>query len=193
MYEELIWVGVGIFIAFVITATITYFESEKFDRKYKKNIEIIRAIKTKKVHDFVMRYYENEMVVPKIKEKEDFPTEEEYRELGMKILNSNKDLNRLIRKSADLKMWFDYLPRAKDFLVGAALWLFLLGLAILVFCLTVWAEFRNTGDIRYSGYLSFLWILFGLNYFKNILRYNLVRKNINEHMDKFREGAVENF
>jgi hypothetical protein len=38
-----------------------------------------------------------------------------------------------------------------------------------------------------------LWILFGLNYFKNILRYNLVRKNINEHMEKFREGAVEKF
>jgi hypothetical protein len=70
------------------------------------------------------------MDVPQIGSKEGFPTEEEYRELGMKILDSNKNLNRLMRKSADLKMWFDYLPRAKDFLVSAALWLFLLGLAI---------------------------------------------------------------
>jgi hypothetical protein len=193
MYNEIIWVGVGIFAAFMITAIITYFESEKFDRKYKRNIEIIRAIKTKKLHDFIIKYYEKEMDVPQIEPKEKFPTEEEFRELGMKILESNKNLNRLMRKSADLKMWYDYLPRAKDFLVSAALWLFLLGLAILVFCLSVWAEFNNLEEIRYSGYLSFLWILFGLNYFKNILRYNLVRKNINEHMDKFREGAVEKF
>ena len=193
MYNELIWVGIGIFGAFIIAATITYFESEKFDRKYKKNIEIIRAIKTKKLHDFVMKYHEKELDVPQIEPKEKFPSEEEYRELGMKILESNKNLNRLLRKSADLKMWFDYLPRAKDFLVGAALWLFLLGLAILVFCLAVWAELNNLDEIRYAGYLSFLWILFGLNYFKNILRYNLVRKNINEHMDRLREGAVEKF
>jgi hypothetical protein len=192
-YESIIWIGITIFIAFIITAAITFFESEKFDSKYKKNIEIIRAIKTKKLQDFVIKYNEREIDSPKLNPDEKFPSQEEYRELGMRILESNKNLNRLMKKSADLKMWFDYLPRAKDFLVSASLWLFLMGLAILVFCLSVWAELSNTDGITYSGYLSFLWILFGMNYFKNILRYNIVRKNINEHMDHLREGAVEKF
>jgi hypothetical protein len=140
-----------------------------------------------------MKYYERNMDNPNLSKDGDFPSEEEYRELGLHILESNRNLNRIMKKSADLKMWFDYLPRAKDFLVNAALWLFLLGLAILVFSLSVWAELSNTNDITYSGYLSFLWILFAMNYFKNILRYNIVRKNINEHMDHLREGAVEKF
>lgn len=192
MLDFIIWIGILIFITFIIAAVITYFESEKFDLKYKKNIEIIRAIKTKKLQDFVMKYYEKESLKTKLDSKDDFPSQKEYLELGMKILESNRNLNRLMKKSADLKMWFDYLPRAKDFLVSASLWLFLLGLAILVFCLAAWTELKN-GGITYSGYLSFLWILFAMNYFKNILRYNIVRKNINEHMDMVREGNVDKF
>jgi hypothetical protein len=193
MSDFIIWIGISVFVTFIIAAVITYFESERFDQKYKKNIEIIRAIKTKKLHDFFMKYYEKENLKTKLDSKEDFPSQKEYLELGMKILESNRNLNRLMKKSADLKMWFDYLPRAKDFLVRASLWLFLLGLAVLVFCLSAWAELDKGGSIIYSGYLSFLWILFAMNYFKNILRYNIVRKNINEHMDMIREGNVEKF
>jgi hypothetical protein len=193
MSEIIIWIGISVFVTFIIAAVITYFESERFDLKYKKNIEIIRAIKTRKLHDFFMKYYEKESLKTKLDSKDDFPSQKEYLELGMKILESNRNLNRLMKKSADLKMWFDYLPRAKDFLVNAALWLFLLGLAILVFCLSAWAELSNYDGITYSGYLSFLWILFAMNFFKNILRYNIVRKNINEHMDKLRDGNVDKF
>jgi hypothetical protein len=193
MLDFIIWIGILIFVTLIIAAVITYFESERFDLKYKKNIEIIRAIKTKKLQDFFMKYYEKESLKTKLDSKDDFPSQKEYLELGMKILESNRNLNRLMKKSADLKMWFDYLPRAKDFLVNASLWLFLLGLAILVFCLSAWAELSNYDRITYSGYLSFLWILFAMNYFKNILRYNIVRKNINEHMDMIREGDVDKF
>jgi hypothetical protein len=186
-------VGILVFIAFIIASVLVYFESEKFDRKYKKNIEIIRAIKTKKLQDFFIKYYEKESLKTRLQSKDNFPTQQEYMELGIKILESNRNLNTLMKKSADLKMWFDYLPRAKDFLVSGALWLFLLGLAILVFSLSVWAELSNTNEISYAGYLSFLWILFSMNFLKNILRYNIVRKNINEHMDNLREGDVDKF
>jgi hypothetical protein len=193
LYEVIIWIGLVVFISFIIAAVLIYFESEKFDNKYKKNIELIRAIKTKKLRDFVVKYYEKETSKPKVDSKDGFPTIDDFREVGMEILKSNKNTNRLMKKSADLKMWYDYLPRAKDFLVSASFWLFLLGLSILVFCMAVWAEYANYEEIRFSGYLSFLWIIMGMNFFKNILRYNLVRKNIDKHMDMIREGDVDKF
>ncbi|UCE75428.1 MAG: hypothetical protein JSV56_06935 [Methanomassiliicoccales archaeon] len=194
MYEIIIWIGIVTFIAFIFAAVLLYLQSERFDKKYKKEIEVIRAIKTQKLRDFIMKYYEEESTTSKTPNAgDDFPNAEEYRKMGKKILEGNKNLNRLMKKSADLKMWFDYLPRAKEFLVNASLWLFLLGLAVLVFCLSVWAELESIQDIRLSGYLSFLWIFMGINFFKNILRYNLVTKNINKHMDMLREGEVEKF
>lgn len=194
MYDIIIWMGVIFFVALIIASIILYFQSEKFDEKYKKNIEIIRAIKTQKLKDFTVKYYELEKLGDDdTKTEKDFPTEEDFKNLGKKALLSNKNLNRLMRKAADLKMWFDYLPRAKEFIVNAALWTFLLGLVTLVFCLSVWAELMNTGHIRYSGYLSFLWILMVINLFKNILRYNIVTKNINKYTDMLREGDVEKF
>jgi hypothetical protein len=193
LYEILIWIGLIIFISFVIAAVLIYFESEKFDAKYKKNIELIRAIKTNKLRDYVLKYYDKETSESKIDSKEKPLTIESFREMGIEILQSNKNTNRLMKKAADLKMWYDYLPRAKDFLVSASLWLFLLGLSILVFCMVVWAEYANYGEIRFAGYLSFIWIIMGMNFFKNILRYNLVRKNIDKHMDMIREGDVEKF
>ena len=194
MYDIIIWIGVIFFVALIIASIRLYFQSEKFDAKYKKNIEIIRAIKAQKLKDFAMKYYEMEKLGDdNTKTEKDVPTEEDFRNLGKKALLSNKNLNRLMKKAADLKMWFDYLPRAKEFLVNAALWTFLLGLVTLVFCLSVWAELMNTGYIQYSGYLSFLWILMGINLFKNILRYNIVTKNINNYTDMLREGDVEKF
>jgi hypothetical protein len=194
LYDIIILIGVIFFVALIIAAVIIYFQSEKFDAKYKKNIEIIRAIKTQKLKDFTMKYVESEKQANEEKKTEkDFPTEEDFRNLGKKALLLNRNLNKLTKKAADLKMWFDYLPRAKEFLANAALWTFLLGLVILVFCLCAWAELKNTGNIRYSGYLSFLWILMGINLFKNILRYNIVTKNINKHTDMLREGDVEKF
>jgi hypothetical protein len=194
LYDIIIWIGVIFFVALIIASILLYFQSEKFDAKYKKNIEIIRAIKAQKLKDFTMKYVESEKLTNEEKKTEkDFPTEEDFQNLGKKALLSNRNLNKLTRKAADLKMWFDYLPRAKEFLVNAALWTFLLGLVSLVFCLSVWAELKNTGDIRYSGYLSFLWILMGINLFKNILRYNIVTKNISKHTDMLREGDVEKF
>ncbi len=190
--EIVIWIGIAIFIALVTASVLIYFQNERFDDKYKKNIEIIRAIKAQKLRDFGIRFYETEAQKDD-KQRDDLPNEENFKELGKQALNSNRNLNRLTKKAADLKMWFDYLPRAKEFLVGAALWLFLLGLISLVFCLSVWAELNNGGKVVYSGYLSFLWILFGINLFKNILRYNLVTKNINKHMDMIREGDVGKF
>jgi hypothetical protein len=177
----------------IITSIVLFFQNEKFDAKYKKDIEIIRAIKAQKLKDFMMKYSEMEKLGDDAKTKKDFPTEEDFKNLGKKALLSNKNLNKLTRKAADLKMWFDYLPRAKEFMVNAALWTFLLGLVTLVFCLSVWAELKNTGDVRYSGYISFLWILMIINLFKNILRYNIVTKNINKHTDMLREGDVERF
>jgi hypothetical protein len=194
LYDLIIWIGVIFFVALIIASIMLYFQSEKFDVKYKKNIEIIRAIKAQKLKDFTMKYYEMEKLLDDEKKtNKDFPSEENFKNLGKKALLSNKNLNKLTKKAADLKMWFDYLPRAKEFLVNAALWTFLLGLVTLVFCLSAWAELKNTGDIRYSGYLSFLWILMGINLFKNILRYNIVTKNINKHTDMLREGDVEKF
>ncbi len=194
MYDIIIWMGVIFFVALIIASIILYFQSEKFDAKYKKNIEIIRAIKTQKLKDFTVKYYELEKLGDDdTKTEKDFPTEEDFKNLGKKALRSNKNLNRLMRKAADLKMWFDYLPRAKEFIVNAALWTFLLGLVTLVFCLSVWAELMNSGNIQYSGYLSFLWILIGINLFKNILRYNIVTKNINKYTDMLREGDAEKF
>jgi hypothetical protein len=69
----------------------------------------------------------------------------------------------------------------------------LIGIAVLAFCLAIWAELHTVGEVRYSGYLSFIWILMSINLFKNILRYNLVTNNINKHMDMLREGDVDKF
>jgi nitrogen fixation-related uncharacterized protein len=190
--EIIIWIGVVIFIGFTISAILLYFQSERFDDKYKKNIEIVRAIKTKKLKEHVMKYHKEESInTENNKADEKFPSSEDFLELGKKVYESNKNLNRLMKKSADLKMWFDYLPRAKEFLVNASLWVFLLGIAILAFCLALWAELNSVDEMRYSGYLSFIWILMAINFFKNILRYNLVTKNINEHMDMIRDGEYK--
>ncbi|UCE37742.1 MAG: hypothetical protein JSW00_00390 [Thermoplasmata archaeon] len=193
MYDSIIWIGVIIFIALIIASVLFYFQNEKFDTKYKKNIEIIRAIKAQKLKDFGMKYFEEEALEVKAKSKKEVPSGEDFKDLGKKALRSGKNLNRLTKKAADLKMWYDYQPRAKDFLVSAALWTFLLGLISLVICLSIWAELNNAGEIRYSGYLSFIWIIMAINLFKNILRYNIVTTNINKHMDMIREGDVEKF
>lgn len=200
MYELIIWVGIILFVAFLFAGLSFYFQSERFDKKYKKNIEIIRAIKKQKLMDYVSKFYKEEFgeaqakeELERIKNKEDFPSEGDFVQLQEKLADSNKNLNRLMRKSADLKMWFDYTPRAKDFLTSAALWVFLLGCATLAFCLTVWVELVNYGEIQYSGYLSFLWIFMTIRLLKNVLRYNMVTKNINEHMDKLREQDTKGF
>jgi hypothetical protein len=186
--------GVAIFIALILASAYIYFQSERFDDKYKKNIEIIRAVKTQKLLVKIREFKEDESVLPQVEEgKEDFPSIEDFKKLEEWMLKSNKNLNRLMKIAADLKMWFDYLPRAKEFLVSAALWVFLLGLAALAFCLSLWAEMVNIGHIQYSGYLSFLWIFMSIRLFKNILRYNMVTKNISKHMDMLREGEVEKF
>jgi hypothetical protein len=57
----------------------------------------------------------------------------------------------------------------------------------------VWVELSNYDHIRYSGYLSFLWIFMTIRLLKNVLRYNLVTKNINDHMDKLREQDTKGF
>jgi magnesium-transporting ATPase (P-type) len=189
--EIIIWIGVVIFVALIIGAVLLYFQSEGFDKKYKKDIEIIRAIKTQKLKVLIMGFYEQETSVKNT--KDDFSSIENFKESAKRALESNKNLNMLMKKSADLKMWFDYLPRAKEFLVNAGLWLFLIGIAVLAFCLAIWAELHTVGEVRYSGYLSFIWILMSINLFKNILRYNLVTNNINKHMDMLREGEVDNF
>ncbi len=194
MYEIVIWIGVAIFIALVITAVLLYAQSERFDRNYKKNIEIIRAIKTQKLRTFMDKFYEEESLTPNHNaQKQDFPSIEDFKELEKKMFKSNKNFNKLMKKSADLKMWFDYLPRAKEFLVTASLWLFLLSLAVLAFCLTLWVELSNIGHLQYSGYTCILWIFIGIRLFKNILRYNMVTKNISKHMDMLREGDIEKF
>lgn len=194
MYDIIIWIGIFIFVALIFASILLYFQSERFDEKYKKNIEIIRAIKIQKLKDFIFKYCETEkLFFDEKKANQNYPSEEDFKNFGKKALLSSKNLNKLTKKAADLKMWFDYLPRAKEFLVNAALWTFLLGLVTLVFCLSVWAELANNGHIIYSGYLSFLWILMGINLFKNILRYNIVTKNINKHTDMLREGDVEKF
>ncbi len=191
LYDVIIWIGVAVFIALTIGAVLLYFQSDRFDEKYKKDIEIIRAIKTQRLRDFVMGFYKEESSIKNT--KDNLPSVENLKESAKKIFESNKNLNRLMKKSADLKMWFDYLPRAKEFLVNAALWLFLLSISVLAFCLALWAELHTAGEVRYSGYLSFIWILMGINLFKNILRYNLVTNNINKHMDMLREGEVDKF
>ena len=193
MHDIIIWIGIIIFITFIVVAVLFYSQSERFDERYKKNIEIIRAIKTERLREQVMKFYEGEINLKSEKTKGDLPSDTEFQELSKKILDSNRSLNRLMKKSADLKMWFDYLPRAKEFLVNASLWTFLLSVAVLAFCLSLWAELQTAGEMRYSGYLSFIWILMTINLFKNILRYNLVTKNINKHMDMLREGEVDNF
>ena len=193
MHDIIIWIGIIIFITFIIVAVLFYFQSERFDERYKKNIEVIRAIKTERLREQIMKFYEGETNLKSEKTKGDLPSDAEFQELSKKILDSNRSLNRLMKKSADLKMWFDYLPRAKEFLVNASLWTFLLSVAVLAFCLSLWAELQTAGEMRYSGYLSFIWILMTINLFKNILRYNLVTKNINKHMDMLREGEVDNF
>lgn len=193
LYEIIIWLGIVIFIALIITAVLIYVQSERFDEKYKKNIEIIRAIKTQKLRDFTMEFLKEEGTKPKNEDDKNFPSMKDYREMEKKMHKSNKNFMRLMKKSADLKMWFDYLPRAKEFLASAALWLFLLSLSVLTFCLVLWVELINTGDVQFSGYLSFLWIFMGIRLFKNLLRYNTVVKNINEHMDMLRDGDVEKF
>ncbi|MEE9152152.1 MAG: hypothetical protein V3U20_10030 [Thermoplasmata archaeon] len=193
MYDIIIWIGVVIFVALTIAAVLLYFQNERFDEKYKKNIEIIRAIKIRKLRDLIMGSYEQESHIKDKNTGNNFPVNDDFKELAKKVLESNKNLNRMMRKSADLKMWFDYLPRSKEFLVSAALWLFLLSIAVLAFCLALWAEFETVGEVRYSGYLSFILILMSINLFKNILRYNLVTKNINKHMNMIRDGEVEKF
>jgi len=193
LHDIIIWIGIIIFITFIVVAVLFYSQSERFDERYKKNIEIIRAIKTERLREQIMKFYEGETNLKSEKTKGDFPSDTEFQELSKKILDSNRSLNRLMKKSADLKMWFDYLPRAKEFLVNASLWTFLLSVAVLAFCLSLWAELQTAGEMRYSGYLSFIWILMTINLFKNILRYNLVTKNINKHMDMLREGEVDNF
>jgi nitrogen fixation-related uncharacterized protein len=193
LYEIIIWIGVAIFIGLVIVAVLLYFQSEKFDQNYKKNIEIIRAIKTEKLNALVIGFFDQESPIKSKNTGVDFPSSENFKELAKNALESNKNLNRLMKKSADLKMWFDYLPRAKEFLVNAALWLLLISISVLAFCLALWAELHTVGEVRYSGYLSFIWILMGINLFKNILRYNLVTKNIDKHMDMLREGDVDKF
>ncbi len=194
LYEIIIWVGVVIFIGLILASALIYSQSERFDDKYKKNIEIIRAIKTQKLFAKIREFKEDESVKPKgEEEKKDFPSIEDFKELEKRMLASNKNLTRITKKAADLKMWFDYLPRAKEFLASAALWVFLLSITVLAFCLSLWAEMVNIGHIQYSGYLSFLWIFMGIRFFKNILRYNMVTKNINKHMDMLREGELEKF
>jgi len=193
LHDIIIWIGIIIFITFIVVAVLFYFQSERFDERYKKNIEVIRAIKTERLREQIMKFYEGETNLKSEKTKGDLPSDAEFQELSKKILDSNRSLNRLMKKSADLKMWFDYLPRAKEFLVNASLWTFLLSVAVLAFCLSLWAELQTAGEMRYSGYLSFIWILMTINLFKNILRYNLVTKNINKHMDMLREGEVDNF
>ena len=193
MYEIIIWIGVVIFIALVLTAVMIYIQSERFDEKYKKKIEIIRAIKTQKFRDFVLEFFGEEALKQKNEDDKNFPSMKDYKEMEKKMLRSNKNFNRLMKKSADLKMWFDYLPRAKEFLASAALWVFLLSLTVLTFCLILWIELINTGNVQFSGYISFLWIFMGIRLFRNLLRYNTVTKNINEHMDMLRDGEVEKF
>ena len=198
--ELIIWLGVFLFVAFLFASLIFYFQVERFDKKYKKNIEVVRAIKKQKLMDYVSKFYKEEFgedqakeELEKIKDREDFPSEGDFVQLQERLAESNKNLNRLMKKAADLKMWFDYTPRAKDFLTSAALWMFLLGCATLAFCLTVWVETRDGGAIQYAGYLSFLWIFMTIRLFKNVLRYNMVVKNINEHMDKLREQDTKGF
>ncbi|UCF07786.1 MAG: hypothetical protein JSW28_09125 [Thermoplasmata archaeon] len=196
MHELVIWVGIFLFIGFILAAAFLYFQSEKVDEKYKKSVELIRAIKKRKLKDHIIEFHGEEFAGMEGKiaeEKERFPSEEDFRELQIKMQKSSRNLNTLMKKAADLKMWFDYLPRAKEFLVAAALWTFLIGLATLAFCLSVWVELTEIGHIQYSGYLSFLWIFMGIRFFKNILRYNMVTKNINEHMDKLRDEDIESF
>lgn len=200
LYEMIIWVGIFLFVAFLFASLYLYFQNEKFDLKYKKNIEVVRAIKKQKLMDYVSKFYKEEFgeveakkELEKVKDRKDFPSEGDFIQLQEKFVESNKNLNRLMRKAADLKMWFDYTPRAKDFLTSAALWTFLLGLATLAFCLSVWVELVNSGHIQYSGYLSFLWIFMTIRLLKNMLRYNMVTKNINEHMDKLRDQDTKDF
>jgi hypothetical protein len=198
LYEMIIWVGIFLFVAFLGAALSFYFQGDRFDKKYKKNIEIIRAIKKQKLMDYVSKFYKEEFGETQAKEelekiKGDFPSEGDFVQLQEKLAESSKNLNRLMRKAADLKMWYDYSPRAKDFLTSAALWTFLIGCATLAFCLTVWVELSKFGHIQYSGYLSFLWIFMTIRLLKNVLRYNIVTKNINEHMDKLREQDTKDF
>jgi hypothetical protein len=200
LYEIVIWIGIVLFVAFLFASLAFYFQSDRFDVKYRKDIEVIRAIKKQKLMDYVSGFYSEEFgearakeELDSIKDREDFPSEGDFVALQQRLADSNKNLNRLMRKAADLKMWFDYSPRAKDFLTTAALWMFLLGCSTLVFCLTLWAEIVYYGDVRYSGYLSFLWIFMTIRLFKNVLRYNMVVKNINHHMDKLREQNTKDF
>jgi hypothetical protein len=172
LYELIIWIGIILFIGLNIIAALLYFQNEKFDKKYKKDVETIRAIKKQKLKDFMHKYFKEEEIKQIEDEKKDFPSAEDFKELQKKMAISNKNLNNIMKKSADLKMWFDYTPRAKEFLVAAALWTF---------------------HMQYSGYLSFLWIFMGIRIFRNLLRYNTVTKNISEHMDMLRDGEVGKF
>jgi hypothetical protein len=133
----------------------------------------------------------------KIPEKEDekksFPSADEYEALGMKMLRKNKNLKRMANKASELKVWYDYLPKPKEFLVKAGFWSFMLGFAVLSVLLSMWVELNNVDEIRYSGYLVFFWIFFVLQIFKHLLRYNFVTKNINEHMEMLRNGELEKF
>ena len=194
MYDHIIWIGMVFFVTLISMTVILYFQSERFDEKYKKKIEVIRAIKTQKFREVALKFQEEEKPASEKEDaKKDFPSEGDFRELEKKILKSNQDLNRLMKKAADLKMWFDYLPRAKEFLTTAALWVFLLSISVLAFFLSIWAELDSLGHIRYAGYLSFIWIFMSIRLFKNLLRYNMVTKNIDKHMDMLRDGEVEKF
>ncbi len=215
MYEWIIWAGIALFIALTCIGVLLYFESERYDKRFKKSIELVRAIKTQKLLEFTKKFYEEDLsrlTTTEITEtkqdeeskdtegskgsqtaKNDFPTPEEYEILGTEMLNKNRNLKKLTKKASDLKMWYDYLPKPKEFLVKAGFWSFMLGFAMLSVCLSMWVELNNINEIRYSGYLIFFWIFFILQIFKHLLRYHFVTKNIHEHMDMLREGDLTKF
>lgn len=214
MYEWIIWAGIVLFITLTCIGVLLNFESERYDKRFKKSIETVRAIKTQKLLEFTKKFYEEDLSKPTSIEKtetkhnedskeneskepkeakDDFPTAQEYETLGMEILNKNRNLKKLTKKASDLKMWYDYLPKPKEFLVKAGFWCFMLGFALLSSCLSIWVELNNINEIRYSGYLTFFWIFFILQIFKHLLRYHFVTKNIHEHMDMLREGDLAKF
>ena len=189
-----IWTGILTFGIFSTIATIVYFQVERFDSHYKKNTDLIRGIKLNRFNQLLRKHYASEVGIEDESDSKSAElTIDRFHELEAQMFGTARNLEKLTLRAADLRMWYDYIPKGKEFLTRASLWLFLEGAILLFLFLYAAFELNLYDAIRIAPYLTFLPLLAAMKIWQNILRHNTVRTNINKQMDLFREGNLETF
>jgi magnesium-transporting ATPase (P-type) len=183
--EILIWASLILFITFLVVAVYIYFQAYKFDEKYLKLIERVRKVKCRNFIALFKNIHEEDIGQQKKMQKGE--KEDKKKRKGFGAL---RNLYILTQKGSSAHIWFDYPLMAKEFLIGAAFWLFMLGYAIIQVCLIIYFEYTYLNSY-YSSYATFTWFFCCFEIYKYLSQYTTILKNIDRHLMLIRAGRLD--